>query len=270
MRIDILFGGLSGRSSRGFLGWSSCALIMREHMVPVLFDTAGFNERAVLLRELAQRGIRPEDIGAVLLSHFHFDHAANYGLFKNAFYYLHEREIGHINDAKSQDAAVLREMYPHLQGSGRLRVLSGESGEVEGLRWVHTPGHTPGLFSLFLEYAGERWVLASDAVKHQSELIDGIATMTLDPAASAASIAKIKAYADIIVPGHDGLLRLERSDGDGGLLQPERANDHDSLLRPERVGESGVTRIYAVGRTTVEVTVYTSDPHAAHTVVLES
>jgi len=244
MRIDVLFGGLSGRTSRGFLGWSSCVLLRREGYAPVLFDTAGFNERAVLLGELSGRGIHPDDIGVVLLSHFHFDHAANYGLFKHADCYLHELEIRHILNENSQDAAVLREMYPDLRDSGRLRVLTGETGIVDGLRWVHTPGHTPGLFSLFLECEGERWVLASDAVKNQSELVTGIAAMTEDPSASTASIAKIKAYADVIVPGHDGLLRLARVNGE--------------------------IRVHEAGRTRVDITVYPSGSSAERTFVLES
>jgi len=244
MHIDVLFSGMSGRTSRGFLGWSSCVLLRRDGCPAVLFDTAGFNERAVLLDELAKRGVRPEDIGTVIISHFHFDHAANYGMFKGADCYLHELEVQHILNAHARDLAVPSEMFPVLRSSGRLRVLSGGTGTVEGFRWVHTPGHTPGLISLFLEYAGERWVLASDAVKNQRELATGMAGMTEDAAASASSIETIKAYADVVVPGHDGLQRVERTNGE--------------------------IRVHTMTQTRVDVTLDPSAPAESRTIALES
>jgi glyoxylase-like metal-dependent hydrolase (beta-lactamase superfamily II) len=157
---------------------------------------------------------------------------------------MHELELRHVLDDRSRDLAVPREMFPALQDSGRLRVLSGEGGMVEGLRWVHTPGHTPGLISLFLQYGGERWVLASDAVKSRHELVTGIASMTEDYAASSASIAKIRQYADRVMPGHGGLLRLERVNGE--------------------------VLVHTAATTGAEVTVYPSgDPRAARVISLE-
>jgi N-acyl homoserine lactone hydrolase len=209
MQVDVLFNGFPGRSNRGFLGWSSCVLIQLEGESPILFDTVGFNERYVLIQKLANLGVRPEDIGSVFLSHFHFDHAVNYGLFPNATFYLHEREIEYVERFGREDLAVPYEMFPALKNSGRLSVLSGDSGVVRGLRWVLTPGHTPGLYSLFLYYRGERWVLASDAVKNELELLTGQVEMSNDPVTGRNSIERIRNWADVVVPGHDRLLRIQ-------------------------------------------------------------
>lgn len=73
MDVVPLFSGFPAASDRGFLGWSSCVLLRGR--APMLFDTAGYPERAVLLGRLAEHGVDPEQVGAVFLSHFHFDHA---------------------------------------------------------------------------------------------------------------------------------------------------------------------------------------------------
>lgn len=205
-----MFPGFPGRSSRGFLGWSSCVLVRKPGEKPILFDTLGFNERYALLTRLRELGVAPEEIGTVLLSHFHFDHAVNYPLFPNATFYLHEEEVRHIEENGRKDLAVPVEMFPALRDSGRLELLSGESGTVEGLNWLHTPGHTPGLYSILAEYQGEKWAIVSDTVKNIQELCSGDVSMTWDDAKSRESIDKIKQWADIVVPGHDRLLRVTR------------------------------------------------------------
>ncbi|WP_228006835.1 MBL fold metallo-hydrolase [Brevibacillus borstelensis] len=219
MEITVLYQGFPGRSSRGFLGWSSCVLIRREGKAPILYDTVGFHERYSLLAKLKELGVGPEDVGTVLLSHFHFDHAVNYPLFPNATFYLHEEEVKHIEENGTKDLAVPREMFPALRDSGKLSLLSGESGVVEGLSWLLTPGHTPGLFSILTEYQGRKWALVSDAVKNILELTSGDAVMTWDDAKSKESIRAIAQWADVVVPGHDRLLEIERT-GQGIVVNP--------------------------------------------------
>ncbi|GIM46001.1 hypothetical protein DNHGIG_15500 [Collibacillus ludicampi] len=214
MQIDVLFQGFPGRSDRGFLGWSSCVLIRMEGRKPILFDTLGFNERYTLISRLQSFGVQPSDIGAVFISHFHFDHAVNFGLFPNASFYLHEEEIWHIEKNGARDLAVPLEMFPALRDCGRLSILSGTSGRAEGIHWLHTPGHTPGLYSLLLEYEGSRWALVSDTIKNMKELLTGHVDMAWDAKRSQSSIQVIREWADLIVPGHDRLLQIIRNDGD--------------------------------------------------------
>lgn len=211
--MDVLFDGFSGKSSRGYLGWSSCVLLRPESGRPMLFDTAGFNERSVLIEKLASLGVGPEEVGTVFLSHFHFDHAVNYGLFKNAVFHLHEAEVHHVRENGDHDLAVPFEMYPSLEETGRLNILSGKQGEENGVRWIHTPGHTPGLYSLSVEHGGECWILASDAVKNKEELTTGKAAMTWNERQSKESIAWIASHADHVLPGHDAPLKVSRERG---------------------------------------------------------
>jgi glyoxylase-like metal-dependent hydrolase (beta-lactamase superfamily II) len=52
-------------------------------------------------------------------------------------------------------------------------------------------------------------VLAGDAVKNLAELASGTVGMSLDNEASARSIAKIRDLAEVVIPGHDRMLRVE-------------------------------------------------------------
>lgn len=229
MEITLLFQGFPGRASRGFLGWSSCVLIRLEGKPPILFDTVGFNERFTLLSRLEECGVRREEIGTVLISHFHFDHAVNYPLFPNATFYLHEDEVAHIEENGELDLAVPVQMYPALRDSGRLVVLSGESGVVEGLPWRLTPGHTPGLYSLLLEYQGKKWALVSDTVKNILELSTGDVASTWDDEKSRESINFIKQWADIVVPGHDRVLEIRRT-GDETKIYPLQESEIEIIV----------------------------------------
>ena len=188
-------------------------MIRREGNPPALFDTGGFNERYVLLDKLQKLQVSTDDVGSVFLSHFHFDHAANCSLFGKATFYLHREEAQYIEAYGHKDLAVPVEMFPPLQAGGRLALLSGSSGKVEGIKWLATPGHTPGCLSLLLEYQGRHWVLASDAVKNRFELLTGTAAMTVDPEKSQRSIDAVRTWADFVVPGHDTLLAVDRGRG---------------------------------------------------------
>ncbi len=205
--IDILFDGFPGKTSRGFLGWSSCILLRGERMG--LFDTGSFADRPELVERLHARGLTPADIDYVILSHMHFDHAANVSLFTNATFYLHEEEAKHVNLSRLDDYALCAEIYDSLERTNKLQLLQGTEGMVEGHPWIHTPGHTPGCISVIVHESGANWVLAGDAVKNIYEAQTGEVWMTLNDAASKSSIQQVLSKADFIIPGHDRVIQIE-------------------------------------------------------------
>src|ERR1035438_560074 len=77
--IEMLLSGFPGKSSRDYLGWSGCYLVITASGRRLLFDTAGYNERATVINSLAKLSVAPEDVDFVVLSHLHFDRAAKIG-----------------------------------------------------------------------------------------------------------------------------------------------------------------------------------------------
>lgn len=200
MRIIPLFHGFPGKTSRGFLGWSSAYLIEQffaGRNKRYLFDTAGYNERILLLDKLQKCGIRPEEIDGVILSHLHYDHAVNWPLFRKATIYIHPIEMEYAAKL-GLDPAVPEFHAEALQRHENL-ILVRDGDRIDGMEVVETPGHTPGSFSL--QIGNE--MLVSDAIKNRLELIHGPLGNGWDRRIAVQSIRMIQERAKRVYPGHD-------------------------------------------------------------------
>ncbi|MGV6873576.1 MBL fold metallo-hydrolase [Pseudochelatococcus sp. B33] len=206
---DILIPGFPGRSSRGFLGWSTIVLL-RTADGHALFDTGGSGDRPGLMAALAERGIDNEDIRTVILSHLHFDHMANAECFPEARIVLHESERAYAQAHMRRDPAISRFQVEGLLRSPQLTLVSGEPDVLPGVTMIRTPGHSDGHVSLVMTVDGQCVMLAQDAVKHRGEIQAGTPTGAFDEEAARASLRRITAMADIIVPGHDGPLTMDK------------------------------------------------------------
>jgi glyoxylase-like metal-dependent hydrolase (beta-lactamase superfamily II) len=128
---------------------------------PKLRERYGVQESEhVLLRSLAQRGLAPEDIDVVVLSHMHFDHAG--GLlrawsdtagklelaFPNAAYVIGERAWARAIAPHPRDrASFIPGLTELIDATGRLELVTGERSTTLGERFSFSfsEGHTPGL-----------------------------------------------------------------------------------------------------------------------------
>ncbi len=203
VKIETLLSGFPGKSSRGFLGWSGCYFVTTASGRRLLFDTAGYNERATVITALAKLNVALEDVDMVVLSHLHFDHAANWDLFPNAEIILHEREIAHA-ESRGPDGAVLRHHVPALRAHPRLRLVSAETALEEGVRIIHVPGHTPGCIAMVIG----KEILCGDALKSRWDLDGPMSAPVWDADLARQSIAKLKALGTRLYPGHDMPLEL--------------------------------------------------------------
>ena len=210
-KIEILLGGFPGRSERGYLGWSGCYLVTTSNGERVLFDTAGYNERAVVVAKLAERGISPESLDLVVLSHLHFDHAANWDVFAKADIVVHERELAYAASSEA-DGAILRFHSQALRGERRVRAVAGdEIALAPELTLLHVPGHTPGAMAL----ASEGAILCGDALKSRWDLQGKLSPPWWNEAEAMRSIARLKASGAVLYPGHDVPLEIA-----GGEVKP--------------------------------------------------
>lgn len=208
MQVIPLWTGFPGRTHRGYLGASSAYIIRMTKLV--LYDTLGFGEREGLYSRLQALGISPDRVEVVVISHLHFDHAANLDLFPWAEVVVHPLELAHAEKVAQnplEDPACLYALLPLLQRS-RLKVVLEEEELFPGLRLLHLPGHTPGLLGLEVEGVG---VLVSDAVKSRFDLEGPPAPPCWNPKLALASRARLRQYPRIF-PGHDTpLVRKGRS-----------------------------------------------------------
>ena len=204
--IDVLLGGFFGRSNRGFLGWSAIYLVTTPSGRRLLFDTGGYNERGTIPKLLQERGLGVTSINCVVLSHLHFDHAANWDLFPKADLVVHEKEIAYAQ--ATDDTAILRYHAPALLANNRLHLIREESSTLEnGVQVVHVPGHTPGSIALTIEDS----VFSGDALKSRWDL-RGQLTDTWNDELALQSIQKITRLGNRIYPGHDVPLERHGSD----------------------------------------------------------
>ncbi len=140
-------------------------------------------------------GLRPAQIDAVFLTHHHGDHRYGLALFDHARRLMSAAGLAEWRRLNPDDAPIIDGFEP---AEGRL---------AEGLELAATPGHTAAHHSLVL---GSPWgplVVAGDAVMTPEffEAGEGYHN-SVDSAAAAATIGRIKRQAALVVPGHGNLI----------------------------------------------------------------
>lgn len=216
--------GVPGKSTTHVgMGWSSVYLLQAPGFT-VLVDTGPPAYVDLLKAGLAELGLRPGDVTHLLVTHLHWDHVCNFTMFDSARVVVAEAELAW---ASRQPAGTLFVPDVHVDKLHRMRdqLLLVRDGQqpVPGITTIATPGHTPGHVAYQAPTPSGDLLFAGDAVKNRRELATGEAESTLDPAASRASIARLRdrLAADTrreLVPGHD--VRLGWRDGDVVTLEP--------------------------------------------------
>jgi N-acyl homoserine lactone hydrolase len=94
-----------------------------------------------LVSSLAQTGIGPDEVTAVINTHLHMDHAGNNRLFPNAKTYVQEEELQYAyNPHRFQKGAYIEEFLEGLD----FITIKGDYAFSEDVDIIFTPGHTPG------------------------------------------------------------------------------------------------------------------------------
>lgn len=214
--IDIIVHGFPGKSvCHGLLGFSTIALV-RWRGRTALIDVGSYGMRYLLIDRLGDRGLKPDDVTDVLLTHSHFDHSVNWLMFKKATVVIGRQEL----DWSLQEPwgeTIVPELYMReLSQSSALNAVADGDEVFPGITAYQAPGHTPGSL-VFVLRAGDRDVVfTGDACKNRAELVSRVADMSYDPAVSGASIDSIWSFwserpGSILVPGHD--LPMVQEDG---------------------------------------------------------
>jgi glyoxylase-like metal-dependent hydrolase (beta-lactamase superfamily II) len=164
IQIDTLLGGWE-RVTAGYL---------IEGPPPILVETGSQSSVGALLAALSDLGMGPDDLGAVVVTHIHLDHAGGVGdvaaAFPGAEVYVHELGARHLADpSRLVDSAgrvygdLLDSLYGRLDPTPAHRIHALDDGESIGsLTAVHSPGHAKHHLALHDSVSGLLFV--GDAV----------------------------------------------------------------------------------------------------------
>ena len=138
----------------------------------------------LLMTDLADKGMCPEEINTVFLSHLHSDHVgwntADDGgkpvpTFPNARYIVHQADLDHFRKPEVQAASSFPFMdrcVESLVTLGRLDVTTEDMNLTSEVRAIHTPGHTPGHMSILVSSEGKRALIEGDVLIHPAQVTE--------------------------------------------------------------------------------------------------
>lgn len=120
-----------------------------------------------MVKALAGIGLKPEDIDIVIITHMHFDHAANIGLFPKAQFILQKKEWEYTKaPLPIQRGVYLTELLAELESYDL--VLADDGYEVaDGVKVLCVPGHTKGQQATVVNTSDGTYVLSGDLMYTQ-------------------------------------------------------------------------------------------------------
>ncbi len=162
---------------------------------------------------LERYGLTPGSIDAVIHTHLHNDHCENDYKCENAVFYCHPEELNRIHDPHPLDYRYLEDYIEDAEQSGRIQTVS-EDGEIfPGVSVSHTPVHTPGGLTVWVETAQGVAAITGFCVIEENffppPAITGLEMAVIPPGTVVNAYAAydimedVKARADILIPLHE-------------------------------------------------------------------
>jgi N-acyl homoserine lactone hydrolase len=167
-------------------------------------------EEDTLVSRLASLGLAPADIGSVIATHLHFDHAGNHQLFAGVPIFVQREHY---------EVALDNPEFPNVQWNLpelRYELLDGEQELFPGVQLIVTPGHAPGHQSLLVSLASGRKVLLTiDAIFSAENVARDSWSSQGAPDTARESAKRLMQIADeheaMVIYGHDHIQKDELS-----------------------------------------------------------
>lgn len=149
-----------------------------------------------LVSQLAQLGVRPEQITLLGVSHYHFDHTGQAADFPKAKLLIGNADLVALRTKPAPLAAQPELLAPWIQGAAPVETVTGDK-DVFGdgtVTMLSMPGHTPGSYALLVRLAKTGpVVLSGDVVHFEEQLSTGNVPWTnTDRAQSLASMDRLR------------------------------------------------------------------------------
>lgn len=199
--------------------------IFRSAEQTIVIDT-GFSPEAAIARKrqpvvapadaLTRLGIDPKEVKLLVLTHAHYDHAGNLGLYPNAKIVMSRKEFEFWGTDMGK-----RPQYGHhidpldieriqaLHREGRITLLdTPQNTLIPGIELYELGGHTPGQMAVVVEMPEGPVILASDAIHYYDELEQDRPFAVLDSLADMyRGYERIREWLQrpgaVVIPGHD-------------------------------------------------------------------
>ncbi|WP_373069405.1 N-acyl homoserine lactonase family protein [Gemmatimonas sp.] len=195
---------------------------------------------------MAAAGVDPASVGAVVLTHLHWDHALGMesNPFPNALIYLQREEARYAATPYSPhnglyEPHLLRKLLPtHATEFENLRLIEGDFTLFDGVTVLFAPGHTPGSQAVLVETGEVTYILAGDNVPF-ADSWQGLTQSEWIPSGTHVSVTDIYAtlgrfaqLADVVLPSHDAVVLEWAPFPSGGPTY--RAGGSSSAVPPDR------------------------------------
>ncbi|MGH9466589.1 MAG: MBL fold metallo-hydrolase [Terriglobales bacterium] len=201
----------------------------------IVVDTCFPQHDTLLLDGLQRVRVAPEEITGIINTHYHLDHCGGNFLFPQAWVYGSKLDFDwaiSIYESVSGGEtrrSVFRTFYPRatdeefdrmdearvlqllrwmwdpaiLGDHGRYRWWEEGELNLDGLRIVPTPGHTPGHLALSVRGAEGPYLIAGDARAFADEVAGGYDMPPHHHEQFRRSRQRLDRFSGVVIPGHD-------------------------------------------------------------------
>jgi len=178
----------------------------------VLIDSGFGSAVDKMIARVEDAGVSPSRISTAILTHCHIDHIGGAARLREQLgirLLMHEADARIVEEGDSRLTAAFcfDVQFPPLTIDVK---ISGPEGDIPFhgayLSFLHTPGHTPGSISLYLENGGKRILFGQDLGAPLLREFD------CDPVSWRRSMEKLLALkADVLCDGHSGVYQPARA-----------------------------------------------------------
>lgn len=173
-----------------------------------MIDSGAGNSSSQLDRNIEMLGLKPSKLTQIILTHCHIDHIGSATYFREKYkseIVIHELDARALETGDSMKTAAnwYGTTFPPTRVDRKLKGAHEilKFGK-EDLHCLHTPGHTPGSISVYLDRAGQRILFGQDIHGPFNRAFDS------DIAAWRKSMnVLLLLEADILCEGHFGIYR---------------------------------------------------------------
>lgn len=152
--------------------------------------------KETLPAQLEKIGVKPDEIGTIGISHYHFDHMGQAADFPKAKLLMGQADLAAMKQDPLPFAAMPDLLAPWLKNGAPVEAVVGDK-DVFGdgsVMMLTMPGHTPGSYALLVRLAKTGPVLLSGDIVHFEEQIEhsGVPPFNHDRAQSLASMDRLQ------------------------------------------------------------------------------